>query len=113
MQTIIRESGVKIPRSMPSTAKAPDIASASVPDMLAALHVNPETGLTRAEAETRLKKHGYNEVVEQKRQRLRVMKRALRAAGLARHPVSIIEALIRADLMAILVVPDHVERPPA
>jgi hypothetical protein len=30
-----------------TTAKAPDIASVSIPDTLAALHVDPETGLIR------------------------------------------------------------------
>jgi hypothetical protein len=50
------------PRSMSSsTGKGPDIASASVPDTLLALRVNPETGLTRAEVDTRRKEHGYNE----------------------------------------------------
>ena len=44
----------------------PDIASASVPDILVALHVDPATGLTRAEAATRQKTHGYNEVAVQK-----------------------------------------------
>ena len=29
--------------------------------------MNPETGLTRADAAVRLKEHGYNEVAEQKR----------------------------------------------
>ena len=53
---------------MPTTpnAKPPDIASASVPDTLAALHVNPDTGLTRAEVDVRRKEHGYNEVAEKK-----------------------------------------------
>ena len=32
---------------MPSPEKGLDIASASIPDTLAALHVNPETGLQR------------------------------------------------------------------
>lgn len=50
----------------PATAKTADIASASVPATLTALHVNPETGLTLAEVDTRRKAHGYNEVVEQK-----------------------------------------------
>ena len=31
--------------------KVPDIAAASVPDTLAALHVNPDTGLTHAEVD--------------------------------------------------------------
>jgi magnesium-transporting ATPase (P-type) len=47
-------------------AKAPDIATASVPDTLAALHVNPDTGLTRAEVDTGRKEHGYNEVARKK-----------------------------------------------
>jgi H+-transporting ATPase len=53
--------------SKPASAKAPDIAAASVPDTLAALHVNPDTGLTNAEADIRRKEHGYNEVAEKKR----------------------------------------------
>jgi len=52
----------------PKTAntKPPDIASASVPDALASLKVNPDTGLTHAEVEVRRKEHGYNEVAETK-----------------------------------------------
>ena len=50
----------------PANAKPPDIASASVPDTLATLKVNPETGLTRAEVDTRRKESGYNEVAEKK-----------------------------------------------
>jgi plasma-membrane proton-efflux P-type ATPase len=44
----------------------PDIASASVPDTLATLHVNPDTGLTNAEVDVRRKEHGYNEVADTK-----------------------------------------------
>ena len=36
------------------------------PDAHAALHVNSDTGLTRAEVGARRKEHGYNEVAEQK-----------------------------------------------
>ena len=43
-----------------------DIATSTLPDALAALKVNPETGLNRNEVETRRKEHGYNEVAEQK-----------------------------------------------
>jgi len=50
----------------PADAKAPDIASATVPDTLAALHVNPDTGLTHAQVDVLRKEHGYNEVAEQK-----------------------------------------------
>jgi len=42
------------------------MAALPVPDMLTALHVDPETGLTDAEANLRLKEHGYNEVAEKK-----------------------------------------------
>src|SRR5450631_2806335 len=49
-----------------ASANSPDIAAASVPDALAALHVNPDTGLTHAEVEIRRKEHGYNEVAETK-----------------------------------------------
>ena len=42
----------------------PDIASASVPDTLAALHVDPDAGLTHAEVDARRKENGYNEVAE-------------------------------------------------
>jgi hypothetical protein len=47
---------------MPATG----IVSASVPDTLASLKVNPETGLARAEVDTRRKENGYNEVAEKK-----------------------------------------------
>lgn len=48
----------------PANAKPPDIASASVPDTLTALHVDPNIGLTHAEVDLRRKEHGYNEVAE-------------------------------------------------
>ena len=54
------------PHSTPFSATTPYIASAPVPDTLAALKVNPDTGLTSAEVDARRKEHGYNEVVEQK-----------------------------------------------
>jgi H+-transporting ATPase len=50
----------------PVDAKPPDIATASVPDTLAKLQVNPETGLSLVEVEARRKEHGYNEVAEKK-----------------------------------------------
>jgi H+-transporting ATPase len=55
---------IKIPS--PAKAQPPDIASASVPDTLAALHVNPDTGLTGAEVDALRKENGYNEVTEKK-----------------------------------------------
>jgi len=65
MQTAIKKSGTKPPPLIPASAKAPEIASASVPDTLAALHVNPEKGLARWEVNTSRQAHGYNEVAEQ------------------------------------------------
>lgn len=53
-------------RSKPTGAKPPDIALASVPGTLAALHANPDTGLAQAEVELRRKEHGYNEVAEKR-----------------------------------------------
>jgi H+-transporting ATPase len=50
----------------PEGTNPPEIASASVSDALAALHVNPDSGLTRAEVDTRREEHGYNEVAEKK-----------------------------------------------
>jgi plasma-membrane proton-efflux P-type ATPase len=52
--------------SKPPNAKPPDIASASIPDTLASLKVNPETGLAHSEVDIRRKQHGYNEVAETK-----------------------------------------------
>jgi P-type E1-E2 ATPase len=52
--------------SKPANPKPPDIASSSVSDTLAALHVNPHTGLTQAEVDVSRKEHGYNEVAETK-----------------------------------------------
>ena len=48
----------------PASTKGPDVATASVADTLAALHVNPDTGLARSEVDTRRNEHGYNEVAE-------------------------------------------------
>jgi plasma-membrane proton-efflux P-type ATPase len=67
MQTDTVSSEIKLPRATPAaTVEAAGIASASIPDTLAALHVDPETGLTRAAVDVRRKEHGYNEVAVQK-----------------------------------------------
>jgi plasma-membrane proton-efflux P-type ATPase len=50
----------------PAGAKPPDIASMPVPETLAALKVNPATGLTGSEVESRRKENGFNEVAEKK-----------------------------------------------
>ncbi len=54
-----------------ATPNATDFASASVPATLAALQVDPATGLTPAEVDRRRQTHGYNEVAEQKTHPLR------------------------------------------
>jgi len=66
MRTTPNKSETEPAPSKPAHAKPPDIASASVPDTLAALHVIPDTGLTHAEVDVRRKEHGYNEVAEKK-----------------------------------------------
>jgi plasma-membrane proton-efflux P-type ATPase len=66
MRTAPNMSDAEPARSEPGNARPPDIASASVPDTLAALRVNPDTGLTNAEVDGRRKEYGYNEVAETK-----------------------------------------------
>jgi H+-transporting ATPase len=67
MGTAPNKSEAKLVPPKPATPKAPDIATASIPDTLAALQVDPDTGLTRGEVDSRRKKHGYNEVAEKRR----------------------------------------------
>jgi plasma-membrane proton-efflux P-type ATPase len=66
MPTTAKNSEAKPAPAKPADTKPPEIASASVPDTLASLKVNPDTGLTRAEVDTRRKENGYNEVAEKK-----------------------------------------------
>src|SRR5579864_9422336 len=66
MPTTPGKSSAEPAPSKPANTKPPDIAAASVPDTLAELEVNPETGLIRAEVDARRKEHGYNEVAEKK-----------------------------------------------
>lgn len=66
MQQQPLDVGREPPGSTPAQATIPDLATLSVPDTLAALHVRPETGLTGAEVELRRTAHGYNEVTERK-----------------------------------------------
>ena len=66
MGTTPNKSEAEPTPSKPGNVKPPDIASASVPATLAALDVNPDTGLTHAEVDVRRKEHGYNEVAEKK-----------------------------------------------
>jgi H+-transporting ATPase len=67
MQKAAEQSEAQPVPSKPAIAKAPDIATGSVPDTLAALLVNPGTGLSRAAVDVRRKEHGYNEVAEKKK----------------------------------------------
>ena len=67
MRTAPNPPEAKPAPAQPANIKPPDIASASVPETLAALQVNPDTGLTRAEVDVRRKENGYNEVAEKKR----------------------------------------------
>jgi len=66
MRTTSNRSAPEPAPSKPAIAKPPDIVSAPVPDTLAALHVNPDTGLTHAEVDVRRKEHGRNEVAEKR-----------------------------------------------
>jgi len=50
----------------PAGSEPPELASASLPDTLASLRVNPGTGLARAEVDVRRRANGYNEVAETK-----------------------------------------------
>jgi len=66
MQTTPNKSEAEPAPPKPANGKPPDIATASVPDTLAALHVNPDIGLTHAEVDVRRKENGYNEVAQTK-----------------------------------------------
>ncbi len=48
MRTTPKTSEAEPAPAKPANATTPDIASASVPDTLAALYVNPDTGLKHA-----------------------------------------------------------------
>ena len=52
--------------SKPPSAAPLNIGVASISDTLAALHVDPDKGLTPAEVENRHREHGFNEVTEEK-----------------------------------------------
>ena len=66
MGTTPNKSEIKPAAAKPTNTIPLDIAKASAPDTLAALHVNPDTGLTHAQVDTLRKEHGYNEVAEKK-----------------------------------------------
>ena len=66
MNAVTNKSKGDDPASKLEAEMSPDIAAASVPDTLLALHVNQDTGLTGPEVVSRRAEHGYNEVAEQK-----------------------------------------------
>ena len=66
MRTAPNESEAEPAPSKPANSNPPDIASASVPETLAALHVSPDTGLTHAQVDAGRKEQGYNEVAQTK-----------------------------------------------
>ena len=66
MQTLLNKSEARPASSKAATAKPADIASASIPETLAMLQVNPDVGLMQAEVDVRQKEFGYNEVAEKK-----------------------------------------------
>ncbi|MFA6007968.1 MAG: plasma-membrane proton-efflux P-type ATPase [Candidatus Shapirobacteria bacterium] len=59
------------PQSPLKTDKAPDIATLSISDTLKFLRVDPDSGLSGIEVESRRKEHGYNEVAERKEHPIR------------------------------------------
>src|SRR5664279_4018264 len=67
VETIPGRPVTKAMPAKPASGPPPDIATASIPDTLAALHVNADNGLTHAEVDVRRKQHGYNEVALEKR----------------------------------------------
>ena len=64
MRTTPNKSEPQPGPSKPANGRSPDISSVPIPEALAALQVNPDTGLTQGEVDVRLKRHGYNEVAE-------------------------------------------------
>ena len=66
MTMSLNKSAAEAPISKSAAGKIRDIAAASLPDILAALQVNPDTGLTSPEVDIRRKEHGYNEVAERR-----------------------------------------------
>ena len=66
MQTVTNKNVEPTPPSKPAAGDEPDIAGATLSETLTALQVTPEMGLTRAQADSRQKEHGYNEVPEHK-----------------------------------------------
>lgn len=69
MQSAREVSPVGAPPSGPAPQR-PEIASASLPETLAALGVDPEAGLTQTAVQSRLQEYGYNEVPEPKKRPL-------------------------------------------
>ncbi len=58
--------GPVMPTDQPLHDIPPDITAKTVPETLAALGVDPQTGLANADVEARRKENGYNEVADKK-----------------------------------------------
>jgi plasma-membrane proton-efflux P-type ATPase len=96
MKTTQDKSKAEAVPSKPANAKPPDIASASVPDTLATLKANPETGLARAEVDTRRKENGYNEVAEKKgRPVLKFLKKFWGISAWMLEAIMVLSAVLR------------------
>ena len=61
----MRRSSEAVRPTKPERDVGPDLAAGSVADTLAALEVDPDTGLSSTEAVARLARYGSNEVAEQ------------------------------------------------
>ena len=66
MQSKTTKSKTKNISNKPGRENASFWASQSIPETLAALETNAESGLSQAQVEERIKHHGYNEVIEKK-----------------------------------------------
>ncbi len=66
MRTILNRPIAEPALSKATIAQPPDIVIVSIPDTIATLQVNPDTGLAHAEVDVRRKESGYNEVAPQK-----------------------------------------------
>jgi len=106
MPTATKKPEAENPPSRPEAWKEPDIPSASIPDTLAALRVEPETGLTLAEVDARRKVHGYNEVAEQKTHSvLRLLRKFWGVSAWMLELIMVLSAVLRrySDLVVVSV----------
>ena len=94
------------PRAIPAAAQVLAGPSLPVADLLAALRVDAETGLTRAEIDSRREQHGYNEVLErQERPLLGFLKKFWGLSAWMLEAIIILSAFLRkySDLAVVSV----------